>query len=788
MDWENNLHFGDNLDEMLDRTNGPTVDSKRFYEEGKQPLYPGCKKFSRLSFIVRLYSLKCVHGITESGFGDILELIRDAFPEENIPLSFYAAKNVIKELGLDYKKIHACPNHCMLYWGEDEKEDSCKTCGLSRWIVREKKGTSDSNPEKVIHKVPANVMRKFLDSDHKWRFDKRRFNRQIELGQPPAILSETDIEDLLSNFQNQFGKKKKEPGQKKVKKVDSPFKKKSVFFNLPYWSHNLHRHNLDVMYIEKNVCDNILGTLLNMAGKTKDHVNARLDLKELGIRKALHPVRSLDGKHLEIRAAVFDMTNKEKDLFCAVLKNVKLPYGSASNISRYVHTKERKISGYKSHDAHFLLHYLLQFAVEKSLKPEVAKVFIRLGAFLRGIWRKVIDLNELRRLQQEIMEILCQFENIFVNAFFDIMVHLLVHLCSKVQYGGPAHVRSMFPIERYLCKLKSYVRNRSKPEGSIAEGYLAEEGLTFCSRFLGGDSRSKITKPAKFGSCPEKLEYHIGTRRNKDGKSIHLKESQWMAIHRYILFNNGNKEIESLIEEHRALVVGQAKLKRYKREREHNEDFWKWMKEQVTNKLNISRELEVLAMGPNRAAKEYSGYVINGYRFHSKNRDAKCKTQNGGVFLTALTTSFASSKDENPTVGNVNYYGAIEEIVEVDYWGEFSVVVFKCCWYQEEKDVYGLTRVNFNKLCQQSDPYVLASQVQQIFYIEDPVDKMLYNVIKRLPRDWCDVENDNVNEGQDDTVLHDIHLESQIDEASWCRDDVPKRQVPIQPDEVNEPD
>ncbi|XP_074358477.1 uncharacterized protein LOC141697823 [Apium graveolens] len=686
MDWENNLHFGDNLDEMLDRTNGPNVDSKRFYEEGKQPLYPDYKKFSRLSFIVRLYSLKCVHRIMESGFGDILKLIRDAFPEANVPLSFYAAKN-----------------------------DSCKTCGLSRWIVREKKGTSDSNPEKVIHKVTANMIRyfplkprlqrlfmckdfselmvwhavghqrdgklrhpadaeawktmdarypqfasknrnirlglvadgfnhfrtmntnhstwpivlvnynlppwlcmkpenlilstlisgpnspknsidvymqplvaeltelwnegiqtyyaftdqtfilrasilwtisdfpgyamlsgwgtkgylgcpvcnyetssmylkyskkmcymnhrKFLDPDHKWRFDKRRFNGQIEMGQPPAILSGTNIEDLLSNFQNQFGKKKKEPGQKKVKKVDSPFKKKSLFFNLPYWSHNLHRHNLDVMHIEKNVCDNILGTLLNMVGKTKGHVNARLDLQELGIRKALHLVRSLDGKHLEIRAVVFDMTNKEKDLFCAVLKNVKLPYGSASNISRYVHTKERKISGYKSHDARFLLHYLLQFAVKKSLKPEVATIFIRLGAFLRGIWSKVIDLNELRRLQQEIMEILCQFENIFVNAFFDIMVHLL-----------------------------------SKPEGSIAEGYLAEEGLTFFSRFLGGDSGSKITKLAKFGSCPEKLEYHIGTRRNKDGKSIHLKESQWMAIHRYILFNSGNKEIESLIE------------------------------------------------------------------------------------------------------------------------------------------------------------------------------------------------------------------------------------------------
>lgn len=181
------------------------------------------------------------------------------------------------------------------------------------------------------------------------------------------------------------------------------------------------------------------------------------------------------------------------------------------------------------------------------------------------------------------------------------------------------------------------------------------------------------------------------------------------------------------------------------------------MKEEVGQKVNISKELDVLAMVPNRAAKKYSGYVINGYRFYTKNRDASCKTRNNGVFLTALTTSFASSKDQNPKVGDVNYYGAIEEILEVDYWGEFNVVLFNCRWYQEEKDLYGLTRVNFNRLCQKSDPYVMASQVHQVFYVEDPVEKM-YNVIKKLPRDWCNVESGNENEDQDDLVLHDLHV------------------------------
>ena len=37
---------------------------------------------------------------------------------------------------------------------------------------------------------------------------------------------------------------------------------------------------------------------------------------------------------------------------------------------------------------------------------------------------------------------------------------------------------------RYLSTLKSYVRNKTYPEDSIAEGYLAEECTTFCSIYL----------------------------------------------------------------------------------------------------------------------------------------------------------------------------------------------------------------------------------------------------------------------------------------------------------------
>ena len=171
MESDGGIDLGDNIADMLHRTHNyedksklPNEEAQRFYrlvEDGKQPLYQGCKNFTRLSFLIRLYSLKCVHGMTESAFGSLLELIKEAFPQAHIPLSFNAAKNVIRDLGLDYKKIHACPNNCMLFWGGDEKEDICKTCGASRWVVVEKNGTCDSDPEKLIHKVPAKVMRYF---------------------------------------------------------------------------------------------------------------------------------------------------------------------------------------------------------------------------------------------------------------------------------------------------------------------------------------------------------------------------------------------------------------------------------------------------------------------------------------------------------------------------------------------------------------------------------------------------------------------------------------------------
>ena len=42
----------------------------------------------------------------------------------------------------------------------------------------------------------------------------------------------------------------------------------------------------------------------------------------------------------------------------------------------------------------------------------------------------------------------------------------------------------MFPFERYFAVLKKYVRNRARPEGSIAKGYVTEEVIEFCVDYV----------------------------------------------------------------------------------------------------------------------------------------------------------------------------------------------------------------------------------------------------------------------------------------------------------------
>ena len=97
---------------------------------------------------------------------------------------------------------------------------------------------------------------------------------------------------------------------------------------------------------------------------------------------------------------------------------------------------------------------------------------------------KIIDPDNLTKLQNDVVQCLVGFELIFPSSFFNIMTHLLVHLVREIDILGPVFLHNMFLFERFMDVLKKGVRNRARPEGSIANAYGIEEVIGFCVDFV----------------------------------------------------------------------------------------------------------------------------------------------------------------------------------------------------------------------------------------------------------------------------------------------------------------
>ncbi|CAI8593444.1 unnamed protein product [Vicia faba] len=177
-------------------------EAKEYYElarEGEQPLYEGCRRYSRLSFLVKLYHIKCLCGLSEKAMTMILELIKDAFEYANIPSSFYEAKKSITKLGLNYVKIPACPNGWLgsLSGWNTYTGLACPSCNFQTTPVR----------LKASRKWCFMGHRLFLDRRHRFRLNKIRFNGEQEMRSPPRTLSGHEVFEKVKDVEVIFGKK-----------------------------------------------------------------------------------------------------------------------------------------------------------------------------------------------------------------------------------------------------------------------------------------------------------------------------------------------------------------------------------------------------------------------------------------------------------------------------------------------------------------------------------------------------------------------------------------------------
>ncbi|KAK8492476.1 hypothetical protein V6N11_021142 [Hibiscus sabdariffa] len=128
----------------------------------------------------------------------------------------------------------------------------------------------------------------------------------------------------------------------------------------------------------------------------------------------------------------------------------------------------------------------------------------------------------------------------------------------------------------------------------------------------------------------------------------------------------------------------------------------------------VNIQLFNLACGPDKRIFRYTSYLINGWRFNTKERDLQLKSQNSGVFVKG-----------DKSTGNLDYYGVSTDIIQLNYPGDNSVVLFKL---------------------RTEEPYVLASQAEQVYYVKDIKDLNWQVAVKTKPCDLYDLPCENVRE------------------------------------------
>ncbi|XP_074318190.1 uncharacterized protein LOC141654985 [Silene latifolia] len=135
----------------------------------------------------------------------------------------------------------------------------------------------------------------------------------------------------------------------------------------------------------------------------------------------------------------------------------------------------------------------------------------------------------------------------------------------------------------------------------------------------------------------------------------------------------------------------------------------------VTKSEHIKTDLiKTLAIGPYKSVRRYDHYYINGYNFHTYSYGKNKATMNYGVCVRSLQGS--------------NYYGILQDVFELVYSGEtrsYKTILFKCDWFDSGNGTkvhpqYKLVEVNHTKKYSKYDPFVLAFQVQQVYFAPYP--------------------------------------------------------------------
>jgi hypothetical protein len=111
-------------------------------------------------------------------------------------------------------------------------------------------------------------------------------------------------------------------------------------------------------------------------------------------------------KGIEQPRSCITLSKHEKKEFCGFLKNVKVPSGYSTNVSRLILFPDRKVApGVKSHDYHVLLMQMIDVGIQNILLVNVQEAIMNFCSFFNAIGQKVLSEEALESLEKGTMKL-----------------------------------------------------------------------------------------------------------------------------------------------------------------------------------------------------------------------------------------------------------------------------------------------------------------------------------------------------------------------------------------------
>ncbi|XP_074327086.1 uncharacterized protein LOC141665028 [Apium graveolens] len=684
---------------------------KRFVADAEQALFEG-SECTKLESVLKLHNWKARFGVSDKAFTDLLQSIGSILPKDNLlPSNMYEAKKTLTYLGFEYIKFHACPNDCVLYRGPIlESSSECPKCHLSRWKV--------GKDGQVRVNVPAKVM---------WYFPIiPRFKRMFKSSSTAELMS------WHANNRSKDGKMRHPSDSPSWRNVDCRWPEfgseaRNIRLGLAADGPQEPGNDIDV-YLQPLIDD--LKKLWEEGEPNvyNAHTKSFFTLKAI----LMWTINDFPGY-----GNLSGCVNKGYRACPVCGDKGQLLMENKNLVVHLNHLAERKCWGNNSN----LGSVLGRGGSQKrwSLHGKNSQFFFELEYWKFHHVRHCLDVMYVEK-------------NVCDN-----IIGTLLHMKFKSKDSLASCLDLVDMGIRPNLAPESYVRNRFYPEGCIVEGYLKEESIEFCSEFYSGSSRT-----AGLPKDEEKISGPIG---GVTMKSVAEKERD--EAHLSVLRNNS--EVEPYV------ILVEFDVSNIRLHKKYLEDIYRGKKkstysgywestidnlpiglnkklvntEMRENAEAVSETIRWLAGKPSFSVLTYESYAVEGVRYHTKDRDNARVVQNSGVSLVARTVQVSSAKDMNPIESDLKFYGVIREIWELDYHA-FKAPLFLCTWAASDKGVKSddldFTLVTFNRPGHKKDKYVSVDQVNQVFYIEDPVDANWSVVFSATTRDYHDVYNEDAPE------------------------------------------